>query len=135
ARQLAATEGREMRRALLAVDRLDALLPAEGDERGQCDLRRVGAVREHRFAEEHAAERDTVEAAGEFAVDPGLEAVRAAFVVPGAIRLDHLGDDPGAGLAFARHRRAGGDDAAKSAVDAQLAAAGGREAAQRLLQR
>src|SRR6185437_11682248 len=106
--------------ALLAVDRRDAVRAAEGDEARQGDLRRIGSSREHRFAEEHPAERDAIEAAGELAVDPRLEAVRATFLVPGAVGLDHLGNDPGARLAFARRRGAGGDDGAKVAVDAQL---------------
>ena len=80
---------------------------AEGDERGERDLRGVGAAGEHRFAEEHPAERDAVEAAGELAVDPGLDAVHVAGVVPGDVRVDHLGHDPGAatGPRAARWRR------------------------------
>ena len=78
ARHLPAAERGEVGGALLAVDRLDAAVAAEGDQRRQRDLRGIGAAREHRLAEEHPAERDAVEAAGELAVDPGLDAVHPA---------------------------------------------------------
>jgi hypothetical protein len=60
---------------LLAVDQADAVGAAERHQRGQGDLGRVGAVREHRLAEEHAADAHAVQAADQFAVDPGLHAV------------------------------------------------------------
>ena len=50
-----------------------------------------------------------------------------------AVGVDHLGHDPGAALAVARRRGAGGDDAARRAVDAQRSQPGVRdEAADRL---
>ena len=112
--------------ALLAVDRLDAVVAAERDQRRERDLRRVGAAREHRLAEEHPAERDAVEAAGELAVDPGLDAVHAAGVVPGGVGVDHLGHDPGAasGRRAAPSRRPA-MTRAERAVDPDLAAGRG----------
>ena len=59
---------------------------AEADQRGQRDLRGVGAAREHRLAENSAADRHAVQAAGQLAVDPGLDAVRVAGAVQGARR-------------------------------------------------
>src|SRR5216117_3948698 len=57
------SEAREVLRVLLAVDQVEAPaheLPHQRDER---DLRCVGLAREHRLAEEDAAERHAVEAA------------------------------------------------------------------------
>ena len=57
-------ERRKVRRLLLAVDQREsrAFAALRPDERKR-DLRGVGLVREHRLAEEHAPDRDTVQAA------------------------------------------------------------------------
>ena len=101
------------------------------NERDQRDLRRIRLVREHRFAEEHAPERDAVEAADEPPVAPALDRVRIAPPVQLAIRIDHLRRDPGAALPLPRRARARADDRAEVGVDARLERAGAHPLAQR----
>ena len=71
-------EAREVTRVLLAVDQLEAPareLPRQHHER---DLRRVRLAREHRLAEEDAAERDAVEPADEPVAQERLRRMRKA---------------------------------------------------------
>ena len=88
-RDLARPERRQVRRRHLAVDHLEAPsceLARQHDDR---DLRGVRPPAEHRLAEEHAAERDTVEAAGQHRAVPHFHGMRVpasrqrAFVGPG----------------------------------------------------
>ncbi len=125
-----------MRRVLLAVDGRDAVVPAEGDQRRQRDLRRIAHAREHRFAKHRLADGHAIQAAGELAVDPCLNAVRHAGAMQRNIGLHHLRHDPGAVLAFAWAGRAGPDDLGEGGVKAHLAADAALEKMfQRLAQR
>src|SRR6185312_12179889 len=85
----------------------------------QRDLGRVCDSREHRFAEEHAAEAYAVEAALELAALPGLDRMRVARAMQAAIRVDHRVGDPRAVLALARSG-AGADDRVERRVDAHV---------------
>ena len=88
---------------------------------GQGDLGGVGAAGEHGFAVEHAPQADPVQAAGQFAVDPGFDAVYDAGLMP-AVGFLHRGGDPGAGLPVAR-RRALAHDLGEGRVHAPARAA------------
>ena len=92
-------------------------------------------MREHRLAEHHPAEVDAVQAADQFAVHPGLDAVDIARAGPGGVGGLHLGHDPGAVLALARGVRALGHHPCDVVVEADFAAGRAQEAAQRLAQR
>ena len=74
-----------MRRSHLTIDELDAAVAQQIDRVYECDFRRVRDAREHRFAEEHASDRDAVQSADELAVPPSLERVRPAEPVQAAI--------------------------------------------------
>jgi hypothetical protein len=62
----------------LAVEQPVAADLQPRDQPGERDLRGVAAAREHAFAEEGAAERDAVEAAGELAVLPAFDRMGVA---------------------------------------------------------
>src|SRR5438270_13121096 len=66
----------------------------QGDER---DLRSVADMMKHRFAEERAADRNAVKTASEFAILPGLDAMRVPELVQPRVTLDDLVVDPGLG--------------------------------------
>ena len=87
------------------------------------------------LTEEHAAQAHTVEAADELTVDPGLEAVHAPECVPGAVRLDHVGHDPGAVLPLTGRAGACVDDALERAIDAHFTTRAASKALDRLAQR
>src|SRR5690349_21830523 len=78
----------------LAVDELESGGFQMGDQRRERDLRGVARAREHRLAEEHSTDRDSVEPAGKTTVDPGLDRVRVAQAVQVSIRRDHGFTDP-----------------------------------------
>jgi hypothetical protein len=92
-------------------------------------------VREHRFAEEHAADAQPVQAADQSPVHPGLDALHEAAPRQRRVGLLHLRHDPGTGLALARGGGAGRDHGRCVMVDAQFATGKTQEAANRLLQR
>mmetsp|Transcript_4831 Transcript_4831/g.17078 ORF Transcript_4831/g.17078 Transcript_4831/m.17078 type:complete len:248 (+) Transcript_4831:528-1271(+) len=131
-RQLGGAQRRQVAGVLLAVDPRDAEFAAQADQRAQRDLGCIGAAHEHRLAEEHPAEVDAIEAADEFAVDPGLNAVHGR---PGQVGGLQLGHDPGAVLAVARRAGAGPQHGGPVVVDANFAARRGGEALHRLAQR
>src|SRR5581483_11195510 len=64
------------------------------DERDERGLRRVAHALEHRLAGEEAAERHTVDSAGELAVAPDLDAVREPEPVEADVRVADLVRDP-----------------------------------------
>ena len=122
ARDAAAAEAREVRARHLAVDQRNVARAALGDEARERDLGRVGRAREHRLAEEHAAESYAVEPADQLPAVPGLERMGEPAPVQEHVGLVHLARDPrarhaaprpGAGLDHRRERR----------VDARLVAA------------
>src|SRR5689334_3222154 len=70
---LTRAERRQVPGRHLAIDHPEApalKLPRQQDQR---DLGRVAAPAEHRLAEEHAAERDAVESAGQFLATPRFD--------------------------------------------------------------
>ena len=99
---LARAERGEVRGVHLTVDDAERPPLELRDEMDERELRGVGHAREHRLAEERAADRNAVQAADKIAVNPGLDRVRVAGVVEGAVGLDHLIGDPRAGLARPR---------------------------------
>ena len=100
---------------LLAVDHREAVLHEEVHQGGEGALGGVGAPGEHRFAKEHAAQRDTVEAGDELRTGgvivegrrgrpggggfPDFERVGQAQGMQGRVGCDDGGSDPGAFLA------------------------------------
>ena len=64
---------------------------------------------EHRFAEECFTERNAVDSAGQFAVEPGLYGMGITQAMEIAISFLHLRSDPGAVLASPRHGSASTD--------------------------
>ena len=65
------------------------------------DLRRVGAPREHAFAEERRPQRHAEDTPGQIVADPDLERVRVVHRVQLAIEPVQGGVDPGLGAAGA----------------------------------
>ena len=74
---------------------------------------------EHRFAEEHAPDRDAVDAADEVVAVPRFDRVRVAELVQALVGRAHVGVDPGAALPRAR-RRARAHDGLERAVRADV---------------
>ena len=116
-----APKRRQVRGLLLAVDQREparAQYPDEVDER---DLRRVGLAREHRFAEEHAADRDAVETArrGGRRATPRPNARSRARAASQYASIDRW-RDPGAVLPRPRHCRAPFHHFPKRGVGANL---------------
>ncbi len=107
-----------MRGNELAVEQSPSACNQPRDEVRERDLRCVARAADHRFAEEGAAERHAIEAAGELAVQPHLDAVcMTELEQPLVARLDD-GVDPRrrpvvGGLGAERHHLAedgvGGD--------------------------
>src|SRR6266496_4206834 len=64
------------------------------------DFRCIADAMEHGFAREETADRDTVNAAGEFAGLPAFDAVGMSFFVQSGVGLDEPGADPGAFAAW-----------------------------------
>src|SRR5262245_62257846 len=93
ARPAARAELFQMRRVDLAVEEVEAPGPQLTHQRNQCDLRSIRAQREHRLAEEGAAQRDAVDAAHQLARLPGLGAVREAEFEKPQVRLLHWGSE------------------------------------------
>ena len=77
------------------------------DEMGERHLARIGHAAEHAFAEKGAAQRHAVEAADQFAVVAGLNAMREAMAMERGIEPHDLVVDPGlsGGRAPARRSR------------------------------
>src|SRR6266436_5757454 len=73
ARDFDGAELLEMRREPLRIKENEAALPQMLDQTEQRDLRGVADMMEHRFAEECAADRDTVKAARQFAILPRFD--------------------------------------------------------------
>src|ERR1043166_3370038 len=71
----------EMPSQPLRVEQSELSFPQTFDQRDECDLGGVAFAVKHRFAEKRAADRDTVEAAGEFAFAPRLDGMGVAELV------------------------------------------------------
>ena len=104
ARHFAGAERGEMRRCHLAVDECVAVLSQVACQVGEGDLGGIGRAREHGFSVEHAAEGNTVQAAGQLSADPGFDRMEPQV---GGL---HFAGNPGAVLSFAGHCGAGADD-------------------------
>ncbi len=116
---------------LLAVDQSEA---APGELAHQGRERHFRGVRlgvEHRLAEEHGADRDAVEPAGEASIDPALGGVRVAQSVEVTVRLDHRLADPGSVLVAPAGRGAAPDHPLERGVAADLEPPGAQHLAQR----
>src|ERR1043165_6321402 len=112
-----------VRRHDLAVEPRRAARLQMLDEKEQRELRGVGLAVEHRLAGEDAAGVDAVQAAGERAVAPGLDAVRVAGLVQPRVGGDDARVDPRAVLLGTRRGGAAADDGAEVAVDGEREAA------------
>ena len=75
ARDLTGAQARQVRRILLAIDDANAMTQTDADERGECRLRCVCAVGEHRFSEDGVAQCDAIQPACQLSIDPSLHAV------------------------------------------------------------
>jgi hypothetical protein len=122
---------------LLAVDAADAVDPAKRHQRRQGDLGRIPRQRKHRLAIDGLSYRHAVKPSGQFAIDPGFDAVRVTRFVQGTVGLLHLRQYPRATLGRALARAAGAvpDDACERRIDADLAFGRPHKAAQCLAQR
>src|SRR5205085_7082761 len=89
-------EAAQVRRGRLGVEQLEPALLQATHQVDECDFAGVAAVVEHALAEEGAAEAHAVQAAGQLAGLPGLDAVGEAELVQPAIGPDQLIGDPGA---------------------------------------
>src|SRR5215471_14836301 len=119
-----------MRRLLLAIDQGHVALLKNLDEMEQGDLRSIARPSEHRLAEEHSTDRDSVQSSRELTVDPRFDRVRVAESMQPRIRLDHRRRDPGAAMAVAR-RGASFYHQPKCAVDTDIEVASAHSLAQR----
>ena len=110
------SERHEMFGLELAVDqRIAPSLELRAQARHR-DLRRVDPQREHRLAEEHAADRHAVDAAGQFAVHPHLDRMRQSGGVQRGVGAAHRRAEPRAGFLHARCGAAF-EHARKGAID------------------
>lgn len=80
----------------------------------------IALFAEHTLAEKYGAETYTVQAAHQFAVEPGFGAMGIARFVQTDIGLFYIIGDPGAVLPFARDRFALGDHFGESLVDSEI---------------
>jgi hypothetical protein len=110
---------------ILCVEELETLPPQPRRQVHQHDLAGVRRRREHAFPAEGRAHGHAVDTSHEYAVLPGLDAMRMARGVQGRIQRDDLVVDPGF-LAF----RAGADHRAESAVKTDLIGAPAQRADQ-----
>ena len=98
---VAAAHGLEVGRLELAVDEGVAELLHEAGKHDEGNLRGAGDEREHAFAEEAAAQGNTVETANERIVLPYLDTHGIALVVQPDVGFLHLGTEPGAHASLA----------------------------------
>ncbi len=59
-----------MSRVLLAIDLPDLMMAAQADQGRQCNFGRVGLVVKHRLAKHGLSNRDAIQAAHQFTLDP-----------------------------------------------------------------
>src|SRR5690348_13973187 len=89
------THALQVRRCDLGVDQWKVPSLQGAAERYQCDLGSVGRAAEHRFAEEHAPDRDAVDSADQPAVAiESLDRMRVAELMKGPVRIEHSARDP-----------------------------------------
>jgi len=72
------------------------------DQICQCDLRRIGGLGKHAFAEKCPAHCEPVQSADKLTVQPAFHAMRLPYAVQRAKRVLDIGIDPGFASAFAR---------------------------------
>ena len=104
----------EVRGFHLAVNYAEIVSLQEFAQVGERNFRGVTGMGKHRFAKKGTPDRHAIQAADEFSVLPGLDAVRMPLAMQRSIGGDHAVADPGAILALARglcaglhHRREG----------------------------
>src|ERR1700722_5143635 len=95
-----------------------------------CDLRRIGAQREHRFPEEDAPEGHAVEPSHELPALPSFDRVCVAQAVESDVSALHFGRDPRAVLARTWGGLARADDALEGRVERQLVGLAAQDATQ-----
>ena len=105
---------------LLAIDDWNVEPLQEVGQSDQCGFRSVGLVRKHRFAEEHATQRDAVKSSDQFIVAPRFHRVCVPCRVQAVVRIDNGRRDPCPRLTGAKRGRAVLDDVVKDRVHAQL---------------
>lgn len=77
---------------------------------------------EHGFTKHGFSQRNTIECANKFVIDPCLHAVGQAVSVKIAISCHHVWHNPGARLTLAGAARTGLDDLFKSRIDSNFTA-------------
>ena len=113
---VAAAHGLEVGCLELAVDEGVAELLHQAGKYDEGNLRGTGDEREHAFAEEAAAQGDTVETANERIALPDLDAGGIAHLVQPDVGFLHLGTEPGA-HAFLTQRAALVDNLLEGGID------------------
>src|SRR5205823_9917755 len=93
-RDLDCAELFQMRCQPLCVEQREFSRPQMLDQREERDLRGVALAMKHRFAEERAANGDTVESAGKLALAPRFDRMRIADLMQMFIALDNFAIDP-----------------------------------------
>src|SRR5262249_47357047 len=121
ARDLDRPEALRVRIEKLDVEELKAALLETVHQIRQRDLGSVPLPREHGFAREKTINRNSVNAARQFAAAPNLDAMPIAELVQPLIRLAHVGCNP---VPFAGPVRAAVENSLKITVDCSIESAG-----------
>ena len=104
----------------LAVDELHTLGAQSMHKLYKRKLARIALFTEHTLSKEGATHSYAVQTTHQSTIEPGLGAVRIAFLVQTDIGRADLIRDPGAFLSKSCHSLAIGDDLAESGVDTKL---------------
>ena len=121
ARNFTGAKRREVGGVHLAVDHFETPVLELAHQRHERHLGGIGDAHEHGFAEECAAERNAVQAADQFPLEPGFHRMREARAMQRNVGFDHRLRNPGAGLTVPR-LPAALDHLAKSRIGAHLEA-------------
>ncbi|MNV61093.1 hypothetical protein D3C71_1535870 [compost metagenome] len=105
----------------MAINHCHTLAAAQGHQGCKRDFRCIGSVGEHRFTEHCLPQCDAIQAACQFSIDPGFNAMSTARCMEAGVGFNHLGHDPGASLPVALLGSAGRDHFQEVVVYADLA--------------
>src|SRR5205085_7845054 len=112
ARDFDGAELLQVRGEPLSIEKNKFLGTQTFDQTEKRDLGRVAHFMKHRFAEERAADRDTIKSAGKRSIFPRFDGMRVAALMKPAVARDDLVVDPGfrPSRAFAHHFNEGNID-------------------------